>query len=160
MNVFHYNLGVSHLNIVVGEIPKGSDAAVYQMIGYSLSRLTGNAEYSHINFVIAAELFQFIFTFYQIAVYLFAYYIRFFVEKGAEVKSRLGKVYIGRKGTSQIAHADKYSLEIAVKSEDFLYLITQESYIVAVSLLTESAEAVEVLSYLRGGQLHQLRQFL
>ena len=59
-------------------------------------------------------------------------------------------------GFAKITRTDKDCLVIVVKTENVLDFLFQLTYAVTVTLLTETAEAVKILSYLLGGHIHNL----
>ena len=62
-------------------------------------------------------------------------------------------------GVTEVARADEDGLEPAVDAEDLADLRVEALDIVAVALLAEAAEIIEVLSDLRGGEAHAFRKF-
>ena len=63
-----------------------------------------------------------------------------------------------RDGSAEVSSADDDYLVVLVKTEDMPDLTSKLRHVVAVALLTESAEAVEILTDLRSCKPHFLRQ--
>jgi hypothetical protein len=59
-----------------------------------------------------------------------------------------------------VACADDYAVELLVNPQYFRYFFKKSFYIVSVALLPESAEAVEILSYLGCCYAHPFAELL
>ncbi len=160
VNAFNDDLGMVDLYIVVGEIPKRLNSAGYQAFGKILSDLARNAEHSGIHLIFTAEFFYIIAVLHHNPVYTAAYNSRIFIKHSAKIKSGKRKIDICGEGTSEVADAYEYRFKFFIKPQDFTYFIMEKCYIITVALLTESAEAVEILPYLRGGKAHQFGKLL
>ena len=58
--------------------------------------------------------------------------------------------------SAEISRSEKYHRSLLVETEYLAYLSLEPGNVIAVALLTEFAEAVEILTYLRGSEPHFL----
>ena len=61
-------------------------------------------------------------------------------------------------GFAQIASAHKNGVQALVGTDNSAYFRSQFRHVVAVTLLSEAAETVQILPYLGGGKFHTLRK--
>ena len=80
------------------------------------------------------------------------------VERRVEQKAGLLKVKVAQQRMTQMARADHDEPVPLVHAENMTDLCAQLQNVVAVALLTELAEAAQVLADLRGGDIHALAE--
>ena len=81
------------------------------------------------------------------------------VEYAFYEKASFFKIHIIGKRLSQVASADNDKIMSFIKPEYLAYLFVEIIYIVTVTLLTETSEMIEILSYLGRGYIHSFRKF-
>lgn len=159
MHVLYSDVLELNCKIVVREIPESCDAVAYQLVGDLLSVSLRYAQYSNCRRVLLAEFFQLIGVFNGQGTHKYTCQIGVAVKDTYKFAASGLKIYMSSDSSAKIACADDYRFEIFVNTEDLAYLVIEILNVVAVTLLTETAEAVEILSDLRCGELHQLRKF-
>ena len=75
-----------------------------------------------------------------------------------ELAAAFFKIKVHCNGTTQVACAYEDCFKLFVNADDAGDFAAQLGNVIAVALLSEAAEAVQILSYLRGGKLHSLRK--
>ena len=82
--------------------------------------------------------------------------LRIGVKRTEQAKTARGKIEVIEQRAAQIARADQNSGALILQAENRAQLLQQLIDIVAVALLSKTAEAVKVLPDLRCGQPHTL----
>ena len=81
------------------------------------------------------------------------------IEQRADDKAFACEILVPGKRSAYIACADDYHIVFSVQSEYFRKILFKICDVVAVTVLTETAEIAEVLSDLRRGYAEELREF-
>lgn len=159
MNVFNQNFRVRHGNIVVAEIPETLHAQVYQHIGDFLHITAGNAYNCANRVIVNAEILQVIYMPYGNSFYHVAADSFILVENSDKFETAVLVEYFICYGFAQIAGADKDCFKLLVNAENLADFLLKFRNVVAIALLAESAETVEVVADLGSGQPHSVSKF-
>jgi len=156
MHVFNVCIGEIEQNIVMREVPERVYAKRHKLFNCRLCVCTGNTKHRHSGLVLGAELFKHIGMLYFDTAYLNVFHGRIAVEYSRKLIAIFRKIYVHCQRTSEITCTDENYLFGDVYAKYLSDLIAKLGDIIAVALLSEAAEAVEVLAYLRGGKAHHL----
>lgn len=85
---------------------------------------------------------------------------RIYIKNPYNLKPSFFKLYIICQGLSQISGTDNDHMMRLVKPQDFSDLRIQIWNIIAISLLSETAEIIQILAYLGSGHSHFLAEFI
>ena len=154
MDAFNGNLRVFGGDVAVAEIPEAFNSQFHQLIDGGGSSLAGDAQHRHGGAVFPAKIVQNLGVANGDASYHIARHGLVFIEYSDKVEASRLKGHVGGNGAAKIAGADKDGLESVAQAQYFSYFVMKLLNVVAVSLLSESAEAVEVLADLRSGKPH------
>ena len=142
----------------IGKVPKAPDTKIDQMSGCVLSDRLGNGQHDYIHVVGMNEVIQLGHGIHRHAVDDGAGELRVDIKGGVYSETGLGEGKILQQGMTQVAHSDHDEMMIIVHAQDMADLRTKLFHIVAVALLTELAEAAEILSDLGSSDIHFLSQ--
>ena len=81
------------------------------------------------------------------------------VERGDDFESLAGKAAVARQRLTDMSGSDQHDLIAMIKSQNQADFFEQAADLIPVALLPKPAEAIEVLSDLRGVQTHFKGQF-
>ena len=138
----------------VGEIPEAADAKADEPVSQGLRHALRDSQHRHIGLIIGHILLQFIHRMDLYAANLRADKGGGDVEGGVDAKADLLKIKVLQQRVAQVTHTDDNEAMSLVDTENMAYLGAQLGYVVAVTLLPELAETAQVLTDLRGGNVH------
>ena len=82
------------------------------------------------------------------------------IKGGLQLKAVVVEVEVVDQCVTDVAHTDQNTGEVTIHAQNTGNLLAKSDYIIAVALLTVSAEAIEVLTNLRCSESHFLCKFL
>ena len=138
----------------VGEIPEAADTQADEPISQRLRHALGHGQYRHVGLVIGHIFLQLVHGMDLYAPDLRADEGGGDVESGVDAEADLLKIKVLQQRVAQVAHTDDDQAVSLVDAEDVADLGAQLGHVVAVALLAELAEAAQVLTDLRGGDVH------
>ena len=162
MDVDRGQILVFQPEIIAGKVPERPDAGIHQRFGQLLGGVPRDAHHRHMGVMLGAEFRQ-----------------GGHVPDGQPVRQRHPDLLRGLiKGAHQLeaavteqvvlsdqalaagAAAHQYGRDLFIHAQNVADLLIQQLDIIAVALLAEPPEAVEILADLTGGDLHLRRQLL
>ena len=153
---FHIRGGGGQLHI--GEVPKAPDTQVDEPVGSVLGYRLGDGQDHHIHAVLPDEAVQIAHGVDGHAIDGSADNSGGDIKSGVHGKASVGKGEVLQQGMAQIANADHDQVVVIIYAQNMSDLSSQLLHVIAVALLAEFAEAAEVLTNLRGGDIHFLSQ--
>ena len=122
-------------------------------------RIARNGQYCYVGLVLFAKLLDFFCGKNLVAPYGLSYLFPVGIEQSDKVNAATVEFHVVCKRKPHVAETDDYRLCVSVRSEQMFYFRKQIFYVVTVTLLSEPAEAVQVLPYLRRGNIHLFAEF-
>lgn len=148
MYVFDNDIGEFVAYIKMAEIPKAVYTAVVQPLRYLFYSRFRNADYRCNYLSFTAKTFDSLRVVNRNSPYYSAYAAGVFIENADQVDTAIFGYDLICDSRADITCADKYGGVQTFYTEYILYFITKLCDRVAYTLMTESAEAVEVLAHL------------
>ena len=156
MHVFD---GHARYQVDRGKVPNAFDAGFHHALGDFLRGAPAGGDHADIDRILADKRFKLRTIEHRLAVDLLADQFRVHIEQRKHLKPCGSEPFEICKRMADVARADDHNGMIPVKRQDRFNLGKQRADIVSVPLLAKSAEAVEILPYLRCVEAHLLRKF-
>ena len=142
----------------IGEVPEAPDAQADEPVRQGLGHILGHRQHRHIGPVAGHIFRQLVHGADGDAPDLGVDQRGGHVEGGVHLEAHLLKIEVLQQGVAQVAHADDDEPVAVVDAQNVADLGPQLRHVVAVPLLTELAEAAEILADLGGGDVHLIPQ--
>ena len=146
MHVFDRNAQSLQMKVLAGEIPQAADTALYQTACNTRCVSARNGEHRHIRLVALDELRKRIRAAHLMAAKALTDELRICVKRTQQLKAACREIEVVEQGAAEVADAQKDRRASCAQTQDRAELLLQLFDIVAVSLLTETAEIVKILS--------------
>ncbi len=160
MYVLSHDIRVFERNVIMAEVPEGSDPRCIELVGNSWGRFSGNTEDSHNRVMKPNEFLQrAVGENFPIFDFL-ADHPRRLIENTDQIKAQLRKRHMSGNCFAEITGADQNALMPLFQPQYLADLGAKLRHGVTIALLAESAKTVEILAYLRGGQTGFFSQIL
>ena len=157
MDALHHYM-LRGADFVVGKIPDAADAAAHQPVGHPLGRRHGDGQQSHADRRAAQVVLQLVRVDHGDAGNRRADQLRVHVEGGQKLKAVGVEFEVFNQGAAQVAGPQDHDGVALVDPQNAADLLPEAFDLIAVALLTEAAEAEQVLPDLGGGQPHGFAQ--
>ena len=146
MYVLHDDVLVFFGDIIVAEVPVRADPAVIELVDQVLDRFFRHRQDRGVDLVFLDILFDGFIGQYRDTSQCSADQPFVLLKDRGQLEAELFEIQVSRDRSSEVARADQDRVMRMVKPEDLADLLAQTRYAVAVALLTEPAEAVQILS--------------
>lgn len=150
MHIFHNDMRIVDTQVKVAEIPESADAERDQLIRKLLRSSFRNAEDSHLRMLLFTEFRKLLHGLDRKPRRFCTVEFLVSVEDPDQTAAALLKIQMRCDRLAEIARTDQDHAGAFIDTEDRTDDFTQFTDIVAVTLLTKTAEAVEILSNLGG----------
>ena len=159
VDIFDSDIFIVDAKVIVGKVPECLDTEFYELFGDFLSISLWYAQHSHSGLMFFTESFKVIVMHNCQPCDFKADNSFICIEDTCKFTAAGFKIDMRRYSTPEVACAYKDSIESFIDTEYLAYLFMQAFDMVAIALLAEAAEAIEILSYLGSGKLHSQGKF-
>ena len=159
MHIFHDHVRVLDTQVEVAEIPEAADPERNELIRKGLCRILRDAKHGNGRVMRPAEAVKGFHRHDGKPRSRRALDQRIAVEDANQPAAALLEINVCGDRFAKIARTDQDDPGFLMDTEDIADDLAQFLDMIAIALLTETAEAIEILPDLRGGQPHSLRQF-
>ena len=149
---------LGHGDLHIGEVPETTDTQLHKMVGDRLRHMLRYRQNGDSGMMLGEVSLQLRRMAYLYAVDLRADEIGGEIESGVEMETHGGEIKVLHQSVAQVTCTNDDDLLIFVDAEDVTDLGAQLRHIVAIALLTELTEAAQILTDLRGGNIHLITQ--
>ena len=159
MYIFYHNI-VRHLEIDVCKVPDGLNSALAKSVSHRNCLILRNGQNSYLYFIVFYKIFYFIDrTDFHIS-YLCSEKIGVTIKRSFENKSSSCKIRVSRNCLAEMSGSDNNKAVFLVYSQNLADLVIEITYVISISLLTETTKIIKILPYLRSSNFHDVAQFL
>lgn len=158
MDVLEEHAGLIGRQLHIGKVPEAADAQGDKPVSQRLGHVLGYGEHCHVGVVVGDIFLQLVHGADSDAADLRAHKGGRDVKGGVDAEPYLIKIKVLQQRVAQVAGADDDDLVAAVDAQNVADLGAQLRHVVTVALLTEFAEAAEILADLGGGDVHLCAQ--
>ncbi len=142
MNILNSNIGVVSGYIIVTEIPEAFNSQRNKLVNNFLCAVARNTKHSNNRGVVLAEIIHSVNMSYRYILNKLTCKCLVLVKNTYKAEASLFKRHMRGNCFAEITCAYKYCLSVIVHTENFTDFVVKLFNIVAVTLLTETAEAV------------------
>lgn len=154
MDVLHHDLGGTVAQLHTHVVPESLDLTGHQAGGDISDLLLGAGDDGDIHLMLGAEVLQGIQSQHLDARHGAPHKSLARIEHGEDIHAPLFEHGLVDEAAAQVSRADDDGVEARSNAEDLADLGEEVVDVIAVALLTEAAEAVEILADLGGGDVH------
>jgi len=147
-----------HGDLHIGEVPETTDTQLHKMVGDRLRHMLRHRQNGDSGMMLGKVALQLRGVTHLHTVDLRADEIGGEIKSGVEMEAHGGEIKVLHQGVAQMACTDDDDLLIFVDAEYVTDLGAQLRHIVAIALLTELTETAQILTDLRGGNIHLITQ--
>ena len=159
VDVFHQDIfGQFHLQIRIGKVPNGPDPVLHEDLCDFFGIFLRKGQRRDLHIVGTQEGGQIVHMSDLQFADLCANQFFTYIEQTDDLETAAIEVLVIRNGLSQMTGTDDDHPMFLIQSKDLADLIAKEPDIVAIALLSESTEMIQVLSDLGCGHPHQFTQ--
>ena len=158
MDIFKFDIRVGTGKLHIGEVPEAANTQIDQTGSGVLSNMLRNGQHHHIHLVFLQVRIQIVHRVDGHTVDRGADDGRRDVEGSVHREAGVRKAEVLQQRMTQITNADHHQVVVVINAQNVADFRAEFFHIVSIALLAELAEAAEVLTDLRGGDVHLLTQ--
>ena len=149
VDIFH-NYIMRNRNVDCRKVPYSLDAAADNPVDHLLGLFLGSTDGSDLDRILPDKVLQLIQVIDIDAPDRHPDQPGIDVKQSPDKEAVLFESGIIGKGLAEIARAENNDMMVRIQAQYFMYLLPEFTDIIAITLLSESSEAIEILSDLRG----------